>query len=160
MIFVCFFLKGALTLRKHEGSTANTTAATPDNEKAQYAVLTSESQIKVITLPNQTCIYQQNLTDPTIAKASIVVVNCKQLFFFTYIQCDYFTFHYFSYSLFKALAYLTCYMSNGNYIVYNLPNLSTKTTMNLNSQTFLLKERDLMYVNIKKANIYKYLNYS
>lgn len=69
---------------KHEASAAAaqaasgaSSAATPDSEKTQFVVLTSESQIKVISLPSHSCLYTYNTTDSTIARANVTVVNCK-----------------------------------------------------------------------------------
>lgn len=78
-----FVLKGAMTLGKLgkndmaiANAVVNSTGQDPV-EKTHYAVLTSETQIKVIILPSHTCIHQYSITDTTVAKASVTVVNCK-----------------------------------------------------------------------------------
>lgn len=58
---------------------------TIDNpERNQFAVLTSETQIKVIGLPSNTCIYKHMVTEGVIAKASVVVINCKSQAYIDY----------------------------------------------------------------------------
>ena len=47
------------------------------SDKSMFAVLTSELQIKVIGLPSQSCLYKCSIGEGTVAKASVVVVNCK-----------------------------------------------------------------------------------
>jgi hypothetical protein len=45
-------------------------------ESKQFAILTSENQIKVIALPTQTCIHKYAISEGQVARASVVVINC------------------------------------------------------------------------------------
>lgn len=45
------------------------------SDKNHFAVLTSETLIKVIALPSQTCIYKYVVSEGVITKAKVVVVN-------------------------------------------------------------------------------------
>ena len=49
------------------------------SDKNHFAVLTSETQIKIISLPSQTCIYKNSIPDGNITRASVCVINCKLL---------------------------------------------------------------------------------
>ena len=50
--------------------------STSSSEKSLFAVLTSENQIKVIGLPSQTCIHKYSISEGSVARASVTVVNC------------------------------------------------------------------------------------
>ena len=41
----------------------------------QYVILTSETQIRTLAMPSQTCIHKHTVADGVIAKASVVVIN-------------------------------------------------------------------------------------
>ncbi|CAF0873638.1 unnamed protein product [Brachionus calyciflorus] len=92
-------------------------------DRNQYAVLTSEYQIKVISLPSNTCINKTAITEGTVAKASITVIN--------------------------SISYLTCYLTNGSFLIYFLPNPTLKVNLNLNSNTHLVKEKELLDRTLK-----------
>jgi hypothetical protein len=47
-------------------------------EKSQFVVITSESLVKVITLPSHNCLHKYALTDSTIAKATVTTINCNK----------------------------------------------------------------------------------
>ena len=50
-------------------------------ESKQFVVITSETNIKIIALPTQLCIHKYAIAEGSVAKASVVVVNCINLFF-------------------------------------------------------------------------------
>lgn len=84
----------------------------------QFAILVSEYQIKVVSLPSNTCTYKNQILDGIVSKASVQTINC--------------------------IPYLTCFLSNGAFLIYYLPNPTLKVNLNLNSNTYLVKEKDLL----------------
>lgn len=71
-------LKGALTQSKSvkpEMVGAANFESAP--EKSQLAVITSETQIKVIALPSQNCIHTHSISEGVVAKANVTVINCN-----------------------------------------------------------------------------------
>lgn len=70
-----------------------------------FAVITSEHQIKVVALPNLVTVHKYTITEGTVAKASVVVLN--------------------------TLSYLSCCLTNGTFLVFNLPNLKLNMQLSL-----------------------------
>lgn len=43
-----------------------------------------------------------------------------------------------------ALSYLTCYLANGGFLVFNLPNPTLKSNLSLISSSTTLREKELL----------------
>ena len=98
------------------------------SERNLFAVITSERQIKVINLPSLVCVHKYSLQDGVIAKASVVVLNCNwksYLMRLKYIKFMIYSFY------FEALSYLSCCLTNGIFMVFNLPNLKLNLNLSL-----------------------------
>ena len=59
-----------------------------------FAVITAEHQIKVIALPNLITVHKYAITEGTVAKASVVVLNSKsiqqqKIYFFNFFKKTY-----------------------------------------------------------------------
>uniref|UniRef100_A0A131XYK7 Syntaxin-binding protein 5-like n=1 Tax=Ixodes ricinus TaxID=34613 RepID=A0A131XYK7_IXORI len=67
---------------------------------AQFAVLASEKQARIVALPSQTCLYKATLTETSF-------VVCTEVLSMKSIDT----------------ACLVCYIANGNIVVYSLPSL-------------------------------------
>ncbi len=96
------------------------------SDRNLFAIITSEHQIKVVALPNLVTVHKHTISEGTIARASIAVLNSKisnnQTQLSTVSLANSFP---------LALSYLTCCLTNGTFLVFNLPNLKLNIQLSL-----------------------------
>jgi hypothetical protein len=72
-------------------------------ESKQFVVITSETQIKIIALPTQTCIHKYAITEGSVVKASVVVINCMNSNFLIIFEDYFYLLYNFRFNIFIVL---------------------------------------------------------
>ncbi|XP_074157446.1 LOW QUALITY PROTEIN: syntaxin-binding protein 5-like [Sminthopsis crassicaudata] len=92
----------------------------------QYAVVCSEKQAKVFSLPSQTCLYVHNITETSFILQAAVVVMCNS-------------------------ACLACFCANGHIMIMSLPSLRPMLDVNYLPLTDMRIARTFCFTNEGQA---------
>nr|XP_020841557.1 syntaxin-binding protein 5-like isoform X3 [Phascolarctos cinereus] len=92
----------------------------------QYAVICSEKQAKVFSLPSQTCLYVHNITETSFILQAAVVVMCNS-------------------------ACLACFCANGHIMIMSLPSLRPMLDVNYLPLTDMRIARTFCFTNEGQA---------
>ncbi|XP_075818389.1 syntaxin-binding protein 5-like isoform X12 [Microtus pennsylvanicus] len=104
----------------------NYSSASQETGDHQYAIICSEKQAKVFSLPSQTCLYVHNITEASFILQAEVVVMCNS-------------------------ACLACFCANGHIMIMSLPSLRPMLDVNYLPLTDMRIARTFCFTNEGQA---------